>query len=81
MAQTRDWALILPEALRQVIAREARDGNAAEIVAAAKRTSDLLVTHLETLIGSAGARALLQRSITLTRRQHPWLGAALAAPS
>jgi hypothetical protein len=66
-------ALTLPHALEQVIRREARGEQAVEILAAAGRASDRLLRYLETLIGAPGARALLARSITLTRRQHPWL--------
>ncbi len=77
MAQTRDSALTLPAALREVILREARNDQAVEILAAAGRSSDRLARYLESLIGAAGARALLQRSVALTRREHPRLAEVL----
>ena len=78
MAVIGDWAATLPLAMRQVLLSEIDREEAPEILAAARRSSDRLATYLETLIGTDGARALLQRSIVLTRREHAWLADALS---
>jgi hypothetical protein len=73
VAHTEQAEPSLPGVLRQVILREARGETSGEIIAATGRVSQSLVAHLESLIGWAGARALRQRSLVLTRRQHAWL--------
>jgi hypothetical protein len=64
--------------MRQVILREIDREEAPEILAAAARSCERLAACLETLIGTDGARALLKRSILLTRREHAWLAEALS---
>jgi hypothetical protein len=78
MAVIGDWAATLPLAMRQVILREINREEASEILAAAARSCERLSGYLETLIGTEGARALQQRSIVLTRREHAWLAEALS---
>jgi hypothetical protein len=78
LAQIREQNAPLRDALHQVLLREAKNDRQAEVLAAAGRSGDRLVTFLETLIGTAGVRALLHRSLVLTGREHPWLASVLA---
>ena len=77
MADTRDWAPILLDVLGQEVVPGEPASPAADLAAAAMRVRDRLLGHLEMLLGKAGAVALWQRSITLTRRQQPGLVEAL----
>ena len=56
-------------------------GSAAQCAAAAGQVYDKLHAHLAPLVGSAGLRALLVRSVKLTQRQFTFLEAAVVDSS
>jgi len=56
-------------------------GSAAECAAAAGRDYDKLHAHLAPLLGSAGVRALLVRSVKLRQGQFPFLEVAVVDSS
>ena len=56
-------------------------GSAAECTAAAGRVYDKLHAHLAPLLGSAGVRALLVRSVKLRQGQFPFLEVAVVDSS
>jgi hypothetical protein len=58
-----------------VLAHELREEYSAEaLAAAATRVYEALLGQVMKLLGETGARALLARSIALTRAEFPWLG-------
>lgn len=64
----------ISDAARRLLERAGGNERVPSSVAAAASTAcDELVERLAVFIGQAGARALFDRSIVLTAREHPWL--------
>ena len=62
------------EAIRRILERECLSGDdAVQRARAAVRVHDVLVARLAPLVGSAGVRALVTRSVALTRAELPCL--------
>ncbi len=62
----------LEHRLEQLVKRELATGSSSDILACGRLVSDRLIRQLTSLIGAEGARALHERSLVLTKRQHPW---------
>ena len=64
-------------AVRQILAHETGGGSSSELVAAGAAQACVKISrHLSKVIGDAGIRMLLDRSVTLTRAEFPWLASA-----
>lgn len=55
--------------------------DADRVAAGVERACKLLAHHLARLVGEAGIRALVERSLTLSRVQYPWLPGARTGTS
>lgn len=72
-AETR---LEVTDPAKRLLERAIAEGPSLPVAAA--RTCEELVAYLADFIGRSGARALFDRSLALTVRDHPWLADAVA---
>jgi hypothetical protein len=71
----------LAQAARRLLAHEAGEGStSAQVAASAAQACQKLSHHLSRIVGDDGIRALLTRSLTLTKAEFPWLASAVSAP-
>jgi hypothetical protein len=67
---------------RRILASETGGATSPELVAAGVvRACERFSVHLAPVIGDAGIRALLLRSLTLTTRRFTWLGVVQTSPT
>jgi hypothetical protein len=59
---------------RKIVSAEVGDpGSAEQVAAAAMRICERLTRYLAGIVGQGGIRTLLNRSLTLTRADYPWI--------
>lgn len=58
---------------RSLLTRAGGIESAERVADSADLVCGLLMTHLARLVGVGGAQALVRRSLSLTRAEHPWL--------